>query len=1193
MDTSSGVGEVSGYIGNPPNQRVLQNQAVSAPVVDISNSMSNHTTLKRKPRKASSIPGSIHNIDPLIVSPSNPFMQHGVYTVSHHTGMKDAGELTTSIALRDAMNQVYLSDLSQLTLNDSTMCSTDTEEMLLEPISFRDSFPKGLPNALSAPINMHFGIMGTDVKTLANANDYVSDPKFPSQMDSVHDFLSIVSNDESRIHVDDFELNMDVNHYDSVESHEESTKQSSSLRSDSIPTAESNSEQYRYRNSSQGSRTDSGSQSESYITTRSYIEPDVLFNTNTNTNTKYSNSNSNKSTVSNSNTNSNPETIKFGGTNIHDNNKQELEINHHLIPTTASCLSSSSNINTSTNSNSNIDTPSSKLLNNSDVSTSNLKRSFTRLKQTSELINTEKVYLCSLKLLEHVYLNNFMSDTSTPIYFNEFRECVIQLLQSHQILYNSLVEIYQKWHKDSIDLVNICEATDPNINTHIDENATSPNFDNFNYVSNEQLYMENIVRLLSTDAIDVDLYSRYCSLYHRVLSFSGLNEIENYKRESFVILNDYLVEHQSLHTNFSIDRHLDTRFISVVQMPTTRMVRYKLILQSLLKNIELDELNKQQLKFYSKCAEKVNVKIDSINDFVGDSEMKLLKLQDFKDLFSKTGDQLFPTKLFLENLSDLHLASAFTVVYKSKQATSVMKSHSRPKSNLLHSEYLVGTLFKSHLILSKCSQTHSNTLELKFVIPLMSIFDISHGMPTLVTPYEFVLNIKFEDKFNIYEISMLFPDEKEMLLWEANMKKYVDKLNCYNSKKPSTFAYSDIQRRILSIDLNDEVGKFNVSSVIPPTIGASTQVNHDIIVQSTDEYFYDVDHFDSSFCMSGKVGTIGTPTSRGFPRNNSTISINADMPIEDSCVGRRTSKVNSISGPIKNGNIPVSVSSNSLSSHLPKIQIIKVSIQERVYAQTCIASIWSPQFEIYTLSSSIGRSFSNLLLHSRSLLSMNSPSTPTTSTFIPPSPSFMNPISNGSPGSPMKLRNSMSMKNMKANTSQSSDPSIMMKAGTPSTPDLNSGHNTNLRYSPSSLCSDASLKRELTNESSADFKHTNFVKPSPRVRHSSSFKSLSKFIGGHRGNGDTSIRSQLKHSQSISSFHRESHGKFAPPPSKHTAPSKAAGPLAEIPSSAASIASRSTAASITTTSSSSTKLGNSMSTLWKNFISSNSKRSRY
>lgn len=922
----------------------------------------------------------------------------------------------------------HLSNISQLTMNDTTISSCEND-LLLEPLSFNDH--RNIDDYDISNLSAH-------VDSMRKLNALRVKDNLMEDNDQVHDYLNIVNIENNRLTLDDFNLDLGLD-----------------------------------------------------------MDLDLDLDLDLNSTLSYS-------------------------LPSHINTQR-------FAPTSAV---SDSNATTNTNANSNLDTPPSKVLHNSDFSIDDLKRSFTRLKQTSELINTEKVYICSLKLLEKVYLNNFMSDTSTPIYFDVFKRCVTQLLKNHQAFYDSLAEIYENWYRDSVNLLD----TD---NAQINSNAQSPNFDKFNYVSSEKEYLEAVVNLIANNSIDVQTYSTYCSLFRRILCFSSSKGIENYKRDSLIILNDYFVDHKNLEADYFIDQHLDTRFISVVQMPTNRMVRYKLILQSLLKHIELDEKNSIQLNYYEKTIERISLKIDEINSYVGNEDLQLQKIQQFRLFVNKNNNSVLPNKLFLENLEYLHLASSFGLVY------AVHSKHS-----LLHYEYVCGFLFKSHLILAKCSTVNSNSIDIKFIIPLMSIFDdFENPNCHFVTSYEDTISLKFEDKFSIYEICLIFPDEKEKLLWKGQLKVNLSNLTSLNSGLNSSvynksdfqkndFLFSDVQRNILSIDLNPELDKFNVASFIPNSINATIKSERNNVIYDHDFFQFDVDHFVSEAISPKKIMRSDSTTSLSSP-------LNAESCDSDNYSIRTKTSINNT----PNYNSPTN-----------KLQLIRITLQERVQAQTCIKTVWSSQFQIYTLNTSISRSLSNIFFHSKiSLLSINNtPTTPVSSTFVPPSPSFAN--SGGSLGSPIKLRNVKSMRSVREVARQ---PSMTTRGSTiPHTPP----------------CGNYSRKEISVNEDNSKLE----THRSGKVKHSTSLRSLSSFLGGNSSkNTNSGSAIDLKGSSNLRGSSIS---------------------VSALQSTSASVSTSSTSASATSSSASasasasgsmpSAKLGNSVSKFWKSFKHPNSKKTR-
>lgn len=795
------------------------------------------------------------------------------------------------------------------------------------------------------------------------------------------------------------------------------------------------------------------------------------------------------------------------------NDSTHFKLNNNIPKSNSNSSTSYSN----SYSNSCLNTNSSKLLCNSDISINHLKRSFTRLKQTSELLNTEKVYICSLKILEEVYLNNFMSDTKTPIYFDIFKDCVSKLLENHQKFYDNLNLIYNEWYNKSISFV----KNDLNLN---DSNLSSPNFEKFNYVSNERDYLESVINLILNDSINVEVYSIYCSLFQRILKFSNNKGIENYKRNSIIILNDYLVDHKNLEADYFIDKHLDRRFISVVQMPTNRIVRYKLILKSLLKNIEFDEHDKLKLKFYSKVLENINLKIDEINSYVGNEDLKLQKLEKFKKLIDNKNNKLYLTdNLFLENLENLQLSSSFELIYPIKS-----------KNCLIHSDYVCGFLFKSHLILAKPSHIISNSLDIKFIIPLLSITNNfeTNSNHNLVSNYNEKINLKFEDNFKIYEICFIFPDEKEKLLWEGQLKVNCEKFNNLNNMKnkelnyiDNKFLFSDIQSKILSIDLSSEIEKFNVTSNIPSTINPVIKNKNNEIIKNDNIYNFEIDNFltHSNTHINNK-------------NNNSNIILRSDSTnsLASNC------SIDTDTHSIKTKNSLINL--NRLSNKTP---IIKITLQDRVYSQTCIKSVWSQQFQIYTLNSSISRSLSNLFHSKMSLLSLsnhndsnnnilndnndindnendNSNSKLLNSNFIPPSPSFV--FNGGSLGSPIKLRNAKSMKTLRDVVGRNSISSPRNHSFLPPTPTINTNMNENIYDIKFETPNNTKNNSNNTSGNTSSNYHSSYNSSHHNVRKSGSLRSLSSFISSGVNSSGKSINSNnINHQNSHNCHNNNNH----------------------------------------------------------------------
>ncbi|GMM30119.1 hypothetical protein DAMA08_028640 [Martiniozyma asiatica (nom. inval.)] len=572
-------------------------------------------------------------------------------------------------------------------------------------------------------------------------------------------------------------------------------------------------------------------------------------------------------------------------------------------------LSSSINI-TGAFTDSNTITPPTKEL-SFDVSPEYIKRSFSRLKQTCELLNTERVYLCALKILKDVYIDNFMAEVSTPLCFENFERCISKLIDNHTQLYNKIQIAYKDWSNDALNF-----------------ESNSPEFKHFEVIppEKERHHLRVIVDLLIKESIDVKTYGEYCSLFNKIISFTAVNNIDKYKRNSLVILNDYIVKYRNLEKDFFIDQRLDTRFISVVQMPTNRITRYNLMMSSLLKHIEDDEQDAELVKYYKNGASKLVDLVDNVNHYVGESNKSYQQLDIFKAKFSSNLSDPMVDPLFFDNLSLLKFSGALGVVY-----------HDDEKSKLSN-EHMMASVFENHLILAKPT---TGKAEIKFIIPFLSIinkndilgnqmiFDNSPQL-TLSTQYEPTLNFVFENNFQIHELALLFPTLSEMNLWIDIFKNVL--IN-QSHQFSLNWEYSEKQQRVNALDLGSENERFKLSCMVPSDISPIKSKSKNSLYNSV--HSFEVESWDTQI----ENFEFSTPYSNS--RNN-----------------RSTSTTSSPKTPGSFKRIKKSFSkSSNLMNTLP---IVKLSLLDRVAVQNSLGDLWSPVLIKYQLNTlkSISRSFS-------------------------------------------------------------------------------------------------------------------------------------------------------------------------------------------------------------------------------------------
>lgn len=550
-------------------------------------------------------------------------------------------------------------------------------------------------------------------------------------------------------------------------------------------------------------------------------------------------------------------------------------------------------------------TPASKILCLSDLDPERTRRSFTRFKQTGELVNTERVYLASLEILKQDYIDTFTSDVSCPIFFDTFKDCICNLIASHTLLYQKLNTLYLDWASKCLNT----KGGD------LLAQLKSPSFGAFSYISQpiEHKFICEVVSLLEKDAINVTLYGQYCSLFNRVVSFAVNNGIEKYKRNSINISSDYIVSYRKLESDtLFVDQRLDTRFISVVQMPTNRITRYKLMIGSLLKNIHLDE-PVHIVNQFKQSEDKLGELVDNVNHYVGEANRQFERLDDFKKIFLNNNINTKLKKsplnsLFFDNLSFINFTGAVALVYYDEVHNGIISYNA------------ITAIFDSHIIFGKPSKLYPNRAEILLALPMISIINCneiinkygnSNGYYTLATQYESSFNITFEDNFKIFEISLVFVDNSELNIWKESIANTLKK--SYNLNKfIDQWGFSSFQQRINQINLGKEIDYFNVSGYTPPNLSAIKSINHED---------HQVHLFDVDISVNKREEALFSPS-----------------PVQ-----RRHSRQH-----LKGRDSP--------GSSLPaqnRVKLIKMTLHDRVLCQMCLGQLWNPSLDKYEFELSL------------------------------------------------------------------------------------------------------------------------------------------------------------------------------------------------------------------------------------------------
>ncbi|OWB76291.1 hypothetical protein B5S32_g441 [[Candida] boidinii] len=362
-----------------------------------------------------------------------------------------------------------------------------------------------------------------------------------------------------------------------------------------------------------------------------------------------------------------------------------------------------------------------------------------------------------------------------------------------------------------------------------DSNTNSPDLNSFNpneALINESKVITKICELISKRSINVDLCCTYCYLYPQLIKFSesidieaiaskrensldfsfksASNSFDGLDSESMVIMiperpsrktnnnnninsinnniaNNIVNPISKLNSNNGSVSHkrLDYSFSSLVQKPTIRMTKYKIMLESLLKysndysSLFIDSIKNSLAVVSNDCIK--------INQNIGEHEALRARTEQILSYSRESMKLLVSSNIryFEENLGLVGLIGSFEVLWRGK--------------NSVKHEYCGAALFNTHLMIFQINRNNSFTI--KFMIPILSITEIVTGdsnFDGLITDYFNSIRILYEDHFNIYEIKLLLPNESETLTWIKNLK--ILKYECQKDiRDDESYSFSKLQ----------------------------------------------------------------------------------------------------------------------------------------------------------------------------------------------------------------------------------------------------------------------------------------------------------------------------------------------------------------------------------------------------------------
>ncbi|CCH44131.1 Rho guanine nucleotide exchange factor 9 [Wickerhamomyces ciferrii] len=418
------------------------------------------------------------------------------------------------------------------------------------------------------------------------------------------------------------------------------------------------------------------------------------------------------------------------------------------------------------------------------------KAAFHRVKAIEEIIETEESYISCLKMLANTYLESLILKGNDGIPIRLIHGYTEVLISNHQNFLSELKSIFQLPYKHLQE----CDKT-----IHNDDNNELKSRINELVTCDSPLMAALVCKHITTSSISLFIYQEFSSLHDLVLKL--INSKDSDPEFGLTLTKGYqnFLESTQIGNN-----RMDLSFQSLIQKPISRIAKYKLFLENLLKltSIQEDPFCHSSIE---DSLHKIDEQIKQINRYGLQEKFKANLL--FESLIFNNKTLKFPVEyLGLPILSgSLHCSW----VGKNRQ---------------IYSQILGAFLFKTHLVLAYIQKEYK--FEVKFLIPLSVCKKIdinsnddddgnnnNSNMGGIMTNYKNSFKLIFEYNYTLIEVLCSTSDEFENKIWKDKLDILINHVN-----GPYKFDYS-------SSNSNDENGTY-CSSIIPPfTLPLDAKIN--------------------------------------------------------------------------------------------------------------------------------------------------------------------------------------------------------------------------------------------------------------------------------------------------------------------------------------------------------------------------------
>ncbi|EGW33009.1 uncharacterized protein SPAPADRAFT_137551 [Spathaspora passalidarum NRRL Y-27907] len=345
----------------------------------------------------------------------------------------------------------------------------------------------------------------------------------------------------------------------------------------------------------------------------------------------------------------------------------------------------------------------------------------------AELVQSEYMYLGSLKRLRDVFFDTCVDNTESSYSLKIVKYCLLHLIEIHTSLIDDLARLFP---------------------------------------SDRSLYQiaELFAQRVCESAICRFWYEEYIKQYEDFLKIAKLNNQTSNDRE--VSIRWATAWQKYLEKSQQSKKHLDFSIESLSQGPISRISKYKLLVESIHKQCKENLASSQKVKCWM---DQIHSHLSSINDNSWKLHQQQSEFNERVESIINFRNIPFVHELSIEFFGNALLVGSETIIW--------IEAGERGKI----STYPI-LVFKSHLIICDCIKSktrRSYKQNIKFIIPLSKTWLVTEfkSCGGIFCEYPYAFKIIFEINSCQYEFAMVFLTESEFSIWRNLLDTLINYVN--------------------------------------------------------------------------------------------------------------------------------------------------------------------------------------------------------------------------------------------------------------------------------------------------------------------------------------------------------------------------------------------------------------------------------